>query len=251
VIDGRLAEAAPCTAPACLAPAANTWVRGYPNVLYGIDQCRARTSPPTSPRLPLPARLDTLSQLAGVTAYSTRMRHLTYDVAYDLWLQPDATAQPCRTRGTLEIVVMTDYAARAVAPVGDRIATARIPTAVGGHVRERTEPWSVFASNVGGNGWTAAWGGTLWFVPARADVVHAGRVGVGLGAVLAEAARELHDRYGWQDVARRYWLDTAAFGVEYGPPSADPYDAGPARFSARISAYCLARGAGSLAAACG
>src|SRR5947209_5786635 len=37
-IEGRFARTPPCTASACVAPSAFTWVRGYPNVLYGINQ---------------------------------------------------------------------------------------------------------------------------------------------------------------------------------------------------------------------
>ena len=44
-IEGRFAHAAPCTESACLAPSAFTWVRGYPSVLYGINQCYADSSP--------------------------------------------------------------------------------------------------------------------------------------------------------------------------------------------------------------
>ena len=49
----------------------------------------------------------------------------------------------------------------------------------------------------------------------------------------------LRDNYGWPELAQHYWLDTASFGVEFGPPSGDPTDSGPSRFSAQISAYCL------------
>ena len=48
-VHGDLSSAPPCTDPTCIAPEANTWVRGYPSVLYGIDQCNASTSPPQSP----------------------------------------------------------------------------------------------------------------------------------------------------------------------------------------------------------
>jgi hypothetical protein len=72
------------------------------------------------------------------------------------------------------------------------------------------------------------------------DAVHEGRVSVDLGAVLSASARLLRDTYGRGDIARRYRLDTAAFGVEYGTSSGDPLDSGATRFSARISEYCLA-----------
>jgi Glycosyl hydrolase family 12 len=251
-IEGRFARTPPCRDSACLAPSANTWVRGYPNVLYGIDQCRADTSPRSSPRLPLPIRLDSIPpHLIGVTAYSFRTSRVTYDVAYDLWLNLTGTKRPCRNSGTLEIVVMTDYGVGALPPDSLRVGTAEIPFAVGQAARSGAQPWSIYATNIGRDGWTAAWGGTLWIVPGPADVVHEGRVSVDLSAVLSAAGRLLHDTYGWRELARHYWLDTAAFGIEFGPPSGNPVDSGPSHVSARISAYCLAVRTALLDATCG
>jgi hypothetical protein len=251
-IEGHFARTPPCTDSACLAPSAYTWVRGYPNVLYGINQCYAGTSPPSSPRLPLPIRLDSIPpHLIGITSYSSRTSRVTYDVTYDLWLHPTSTKRPCRTSGTLEILVMTDYDARALPPASLRVGTAEIPFAVGQSARIGAEPWSIYATNIGRDGWTAAWGGTLWFVPGGADVVHQGRVSVDLSAVLSAAGRLLHDYYGWPEMARHYWLDTASFGIEFGPPSGDPIDDGPSDFYARISAYCLAVRTALLDATCG
>lgn len=243
-IDGALSEAPPCTEPACLAPSANTWVRGYPNVLYGINQCYARTSPAVSPDLPLPMQVASLPQpLIGTTAYSIEASNVTSDVTYDLWLHPTDTKEPCRTKGTLEVLVVTDYDARALPPASLEIGRASIPSAGGGTGGPHDRPWTVYASNIGSNGWTASWGGTLWFVPDRLDRVHRGRMSVDLSAVLASADRVLHDTYGWPSLTHHYWLDTVSFGIEFGPHSAEPYGSGPAVFSARISAYCLtARG---------
>lgn len=249
-IDGRFAQTAPCTASTCLAPSAYTWVRGYPNVLYGIDQCNARTSPPPSRRLPLPMRLDSLPpHLTGVTAYSAHTSDVTYDVTYDLWLHPSATKRPCRTQGTLEILVWTDYDARALLPAGMQVGTATIPSAVDGVARPGSRTWAIYASNVFGGGRTQPWGGTLWFVPAATDVVHSGRVSVDLSAVLSAAGRLLRDNYGWAPLGARYWLDTASFGIEFGPPGGEPLDTGPSRFSLRLSTYCL-DAATALADAC-
>lgn len=251
-IEGNFARTAPCTESDCLAPSAFTWVRGYPNILYGIDQCRAGTSPPTSPRLPLPLRLDSIPpHLIGVTAYSAHTSRVTYDVTYDLWLHPTGTMQPCRSKGTLEILVWTDYNDRALLPSGLQVGTATIPFATGRVARPHSQTWSVYASNIGRGGETAAWGGTLWFVPDREETVGQGRVSVDLSAVLSEAERVLHDTYGWPDPARHYWLDTASFGVEFGPSSGNPTDSGPSRFSVRISAYCLDARSTLLNAPCG
>jgi Glycosyl hydrolase family 12 len=239
-IDGRLASAPPCTAPTCLAPSAFTWVRGYPSVLYGINQCHAGTSPPRSRQLSFPARLASIPpHLVGVTAYSASAPLVTYDVAYDLWLHDTGTTRPCNSQGTLEIMVWTDYDARALLPVGMRVGTATIPFAVDGTARPGTQAWSIYASNVDRDGRTAPWGGTLWFVPDKADVVNKGLVSVDLSAVFTAAGLLLHDNYGWPGLRQHYWLDTASFGVEFGPASGSPMDSGPARFSVQISAYCL------------
>ena len=239
-IRGGFARTEPCTASTCVAPSAFTWVRGYPNVLYGLNQCYGATSPATSPLLPLPLRLDSLPpRLTGVTDYSTQTSHVTADVTYDLWLHPSATKRPCRTQGTLEILVLTDYDARALLPASLEVGTAAIPSAVDGVARPAAHTWSVYASNVYGDGRTAPWGGTLWFVPGPADAVAHGRVSVDLSAVFSAAELLLQDNYGWPALSDHYWLDTASFGLEFGPPSGVPLDSGPARFSARISAYCL------------
>ena len=175
-IQGRFARTAPCTAAACLAPSAYTWVRGYPNVLYGINQCYASTSPPQSPRLRFPMRLDSIpSPLVGVTSYSAQTSQVTYDIAYDLWLHQTGTTQPCRSQGTLEIMVWTDYAARALLPASLQVGTVAIPYALNGVTRPGTQAWAIYASNIDQDGRTASWGGTLWFVPSQAGTVSHGR----------------------------------------------------------------------------
>jgi hypothetical protein len=215
-------------------------VRGYPNVLYGINQCHADSSPKPSPRLPLPLRLDSIPpHLIGVTAYAAHPSDVTFDIAYDLWLNPTGTTRPCRNQGTLEILVWTDYDARALLPPSMQIGTASIPYAVDGVARTNSHTWSIYASNIYAGGRTAPWGGTLWFVPGKADVVRHGRVSVELSAVLSAARLLLHDNYGWPELGPRYWLDTASFGVEFGPASGDPMDPSASHFAARISTYCL------------
>jgi len=239
-IEGRFGSTPPCTEPSCLAPSAFTWVRGYPDVSYGIDLCHAGTSPPVSRQLPLPMRVDSIPPgLIGVTAYSAQTSQVTYDVAYDLWLHPTGTKQPCTSQGTLEIMVWTDYDPAALLPSSMQVETATIPFAVDRVARSGEAAWSVYASNIDPGGRTAPWGGTLWFVLDRADVVGDGLVSVDLSAVFSAAGQLLHDNYGWPELAQHYWLDTAPFGVEFGPASGNPMDAGPSRFSVRISAYCL------------
>jgi Glycosyl hydrolase family 12 len=208
--------------------------------LYGIDQCHAGTSPPVSRLLPLPMRLAAIPpHLIGVTAYVAKTAQVTYDVAYDLWLHDTGTKQPCRSEGTLEIMVWTSYDERALLPASMQIGTASIPLAIGRAASPGAQAWSVYASNIGMGGRTAPWGGTLWFVLSQAHVAGHGRVSVDLSAVLGAASRLLEDNYHWPQVGRHYWLDTAAFGIEFGPASGGPLDSGPARFSMQISAYCL------------
>jgi hypothetical protein len=251
-IEGRFARTPPCTESGCVAPSAFTWVRGYPNVLYGINQCHAATSPSPSPRLPLPVRLDSIPpHLTGVTVYSTHTSQVTYDVTYDLWLHQTSTERPCLSEGTLEILVMTDYDARALLPASLLVGTASIPVAVDRVARPGSQAWSVYASNIYSDGRTAPWGGTLWFVPGRADATAHGRVSVDLSAVFSAAGRLLHDNYGWPALGSHYWLDTASFGVEFGPASGNPVDSGPSHFSAQISAYCLDVRTALLDARCG
>lgn len=239
-IEGGFATTPPCTAQTCLAPSADTWVRGFPDVSYGISQCHVGPPAPESPQLPLPMRVGAISpRLIGVTAYSASTSGATYDVAYDLWLHQTGTKRPCLSDGTLEIMVWTDYDQKALPPSGLQVGTANVPFAIGRVARSGTHAWSVYASNIYQRGGTAPWGGTLWFIPDRADVVGHGRVSVDLSAVLAAAGQLLRANYAWPDISRHYWLDSAPFGVEFGPASGDPVDSGPSRFSVRISVYCL------------
>jgi hypothetical protein len=250
-IEGLFPSTPPCTASTCLAPSAFTWVRGYPDVSYGINQCHAATSPPESPRLPFPIRVDSIpAPLIGVTAYTADTSAVTYDVAYDLWLHPTGTKRPCMSDGTLEIMVWTDYDEKALLPPSLKVGTAGVPFAVDGVQRPGSHAWSIYASNIYGGGKTAPWGGTLWFVPGRADVVGHGQVSLDLTAVISAAGHLLRDDYGWPDLSRHYWLDSAPFGLEFGPASGNPMDAGPSKFWLRITAYCLDVGSRLSAAAC-
>ena len=170
--------------------------------MYGINQCYASTSPPAAPRLRFPMRLDSIPpHLIGVTAYSAQTAQVTYDVSYDLWLNQTGTTQPCRSEGTLEIMVWTAYDAQALLPPSMQVGTANIPFAVGRLARPGTQTWSVFASNIDRAGRTAPWGGTLWFVLDQADTAGSGRVSVDLSAVLSAAGVLLRDNYGWPELA--------------------------------------------------
>ncbi|HEY7948046.1 MAG TPA: hypothetical protein VID75_10225 [Acidimicrobiales bacterium] len=239
-LRGDLPSAPPCTQSTCVAPSAYTWVRGYPSVLYGIDQCNAHTSPPVSRPLRLPLHLSSMkSDLVGTTSYSSETSHITYDIAYDMWLNNSATKKPCRTDGTVEVMVWTDYDQKALLPPSLIVGTADVPFAVDGVAHPGTRAFTIYASNIDQAGHTVPWGGTLWFVLDQADIVSRGTVSVDLSAVLSAAGSLLQNNYRWSTFARNYWLDTIPFGMEYGPQDGSLTGAGSSRFSLNLSSYCL------------
>jgi len=249
-IAGRFATAPPCDESTCVASRAGTWVRGYPSVLYGLDQCHAATSARPSRALSLPVRVGAIPpDLVGTTTYNVGRADATYDVAYDLWLDPSATSAPCQHDGTLEIMVWTDYDARALLPGSGRLDSATVPYATDGTRHAGTNAWSVYADNIEPDGHTAPWGGTLWFILDRADLVAAGSVRVDLSGILSAAGDLLRQDFGWDGIDG-YWLDTVPFGIEFGPHSATAYGQEPMSFSLRLSAYCLAPGSTVASAPC-
>ena len=250
-ISGGLPSAAPCTAATCVAPNANTWVRGYPSVLYGLNQCNAQSSPPPSPKLPLPWPLSASpSHLIGTTAYTSYAPRATYDVAYDLWLNDSDTKTPCRTNGTVEVMVWTDYDAKALLPRTMQVATGTVPYAVDGVVHAGDQAWSVYASNVYQGGRTAPWGGTIWLVLNQADIVSHGTVSIDLSRALTAVGSLLQTNYGWTNFESTYWLDTIPFGMEFGPSSGASNGADSAYFSLTLSSYCITLAASVSTAGC-
>jgi Glycosyl hydrolase family 12 len=240
VVRGDLTDAPPCTDSDCLAPSADTWVRGYPSVLYGIDQCNANTSVATSPNFQLPARVSAIPpDLVGSTTYSADPAETTYDIAYDMWLNPSSTRTPCRTSGTIEVMVWTGYDDRALLPASLQIATASSPFEIDGTDHSGAGAWSVYANNVYRDDQTAPWGGTFWFVLNKNDAVDRGTVNVDLSSVLAAVGNLLQHDYGWTGFERSYWLDTIPFGMEFGPSSGALTGEGSSRFSLRVESFCL------------
>ena len=82
-------------------------------------------------------------------------------------------------------MVWTDYDRRALLPGSMEVGTASVPLAVDGAVKSGHQAWSVYVSNVYQGGRTAAWGGAVWLVLNRADVVSRGTVSVDLSSVLS------------------------------------------------------------------
>ena len=239
-LRSTLSDAPPCTASTCIASQANTWVRGFPSVLYGIDQCHGSTAPPDSSALKLPARMTTLpSGVVGDTTYDTETASVTDDVAYDMWLNPSNTKNPCRIDGTLEVMVWTRYDAQALVPDSLKIGTMTMPYSINGTTYPGTQAWSVYANNVFHDNHTQPWGGVVWLVIDAAHSIDRGNVKVDLAQALSQVATLLQSRYGWTNVRSTYWLDTIQFGVEFGLPNANVYGSGPTPFSLDLTSYCL------------
>jgi hypothetical protein len=239
-VRGDLPSAPPCTSPSCIAPSANTWVRGFPSVSYGLTQCAATSSPPQSPQLRLPMQVGAIpADLIATTSYDSAMPDVTYDIAYDLWLSASSTTTPCHTDGALEVMLWTDYTTSALLPQGMQVGVASIPFTVNGTAHAGNGAWSVYAGNVYRGGHTAPWGGTVWLVLDQADVVASGTVSVDLSAALGAVGTVLQHTFGWDDFGSSYWLDTIPFGAEFGPGNGATYGTGPAHFSLRLYSYCL------------
>ena len=250
-LEGDFPSTPPCTQATCLAPSANTWVRGYPDVLYGFNECHTVSPPPQSRVMPMPVNVAAIpTDLIGTTTYDSTSPTVTYDVAYDLWLNRSDTKRPCRTEGTVEVMVWTDYDQQALLPSSMQVEDVTIPFASDGVVHTGTFAWSVYVSNVYGKGQTAPWGGTVWFVLNKADVVAKGTVSVDLSYVLSVVGALLQNNYGWNDFRKSYWLDSIPFGMEFGPEDGALYGTGSSYFSLRLSSYCLDVGATLSHAAC-
>ncbi len=110
--------------------------------------------------------------------------------------------------------------------------------------------WTVYVSNLFAKGQTAPWGGTVWFVLNKADVVARGTVSVDLSYVISVVGALLQNDYGWRDFRKSYWLDSIPFGMEFGPQDGALYGTGPSYFSLRVSSYCLEVGTRLSDAAC-
>jgi hypothetical protein len=135
-------------------------------------------------------------------------------------------------------------------PDGMKVGTTTVPFAVNGTVDPGNQAWSVYVNNVYEKGRTAPWGGTVWLVLDAAHTVKNGSVSVDLSAALTAVGTLLENNYGWSNFGSNYWLDTIAFGAEFGPENGDPYGAGPTQFALNLTSYCLEVRTTVSAAAC-
>jgi hypothetical protein len=194
-------------------------------------------------------RVDAIpADLVGHAGYQAAGDQVTYDVAYDMWLSPSDTTTPCQGNGTVEVMVWTDYNAKALLPSSLRVGTTTVPYSVNGQLNSGDQAWSVYADNIYGGGRTQPWGGTIWVI--LNDPAKQGEVNVDISAALADVGGLLQQNYGWAPFASTYWLDTISFGMEYGPKDATTYGSGPAKFSLNLSKYCLQVGTTLPAASC-
>jgi hypothetical protein len=251
-IAGAFRSAPPCDESGCLGRGANTWVRGYPGAVYGIVQCRPNSVARESPMLRLPMRVDAIpTDLIATTTYAVHARRVTYDVAYDMWLNDSKTRSPCLTNGTVEVMVWTDYDNAALLPGNDPAATATVPFSMNGVVHSGSGAWAIYVDNVYAHGRTAPWGGTLFFILHRPYVVSRGTVSVDLSAVFTAASQLLEEDFHWTNVSAHYWLDTIPFGMEFGPPNGAVSSSGPVDFGLDVSSFCLETGTTVARARCG
>ena len=59
-----------------------------------------RTSPAGDPALRLPVKVSELpTDLVGTTSYSSQTSQITYDIAYDMWLNPSGRSGPAAAKG--------------------------------------------------------------------------------------------------------------------------------------------------------
>jgi len=181
--------------------------------LYGLNQCSGATFATSIPTLKLPRKheFNSFRPDRARRAYSSWTPQVTYDIAYDMWLNTTDTKTPCQTDGTVEIMVWTDYDERALLPANEKVESANRPLQ-----SERRPP--LWKSGLVGlreqrlpRGHTEPWGGTVWVVLNRPDIVRRGSVSVNLSAVFSDVGSVLQKHYAWNNFRTTYWLDTIPF----------------------------------------
>ena len=180
-------------------PSANTWVRGYPSVLYGINQCSAATSPPVSPACGFPCDVSSIpADLIGTTSYSLG-RH-TSPTTSPTTCGSTTRTPPGRARQTERSRSWCGPTTiKGLLPESVQTGTASVPFKVNGTLDPGNGAWSVFVSNVFRGGAYQPWGGTVWFILNEANVVNTGTVSVDLSTVLSEVGTLLQNNYGWHN----------------------------------------------------
>jgi Glycosyl hydrolase family 12 len=207
----------------------STWVLGFPDITYGTTPQAPGDSPKTSPNLPLPMKLNALPKnLIATASYQlTNTSTVRYDLAYDLWIEPQRTVETPRT-GTIEFMIWTDDGNHALPPGFKENVT--MAYAVNGV--EKSAPWGVYLTN--GN--KAAKTNTTVYLVLTKPVNNA-QVSVDLSRALLEmdAVLTKYDSTHWSNIPN-YYLDSIPLGTEFGKlPGAST--AGP--FSWSLHSYRL------------
>ena len=201
--------------------------------LYGIDQCNAKTSPPPSSELQLPIRVGAIpADLVGRTAYDAqaceghlrrRLRLVAQRVGYER-----RHARPTAPRGHgLDRLRRRRPSARHLEgrdghdPLfRERGVQVRQPSVVGlrqQRLRRRAD------GPVGRDG--LAGPGSAHIVRARARCASTSAPRSPPSASSCSSTTTDGATF-----ASSYWLDTIAFGMEYGPKDANPYGDGTGQF---------------------
>jgi hypothetical protein len=185
----------------------NTWVRGYPEVSYGVSPFGPSTSPQPSPSLPLPVQLGALPELISTAAYSVSSSAQSglFDFAYDVWIEhSQVPATP--GNGDVELMVWTDY--NNGAPPPGYVGTVSLPFSLNGSLMRAT--WGVYIHT---GQWT-----TVSFI--LDSPVSSATVGVDLTDFVHTMEQELRsvDKSAWANAQfQDYSLDSIDLGSEFGP----------------------------------
>jgi Glycosyl hydrolase family 12 len=209
-----------------------TWVRGYPNVAYGVSPQAPAASPPPSSKLPLPLNLKQLPAdvLATATYDVTQASSVTWDLAYEIWLEPQKKVeQP--TGKTLELMIWTDENESSLPPGYKETIT--MPYSVNG-VR-MSGAWSVCISNG-----SRASNSTTTIQLVLNTPKNNAQIGVDLNSAFSNMEQALTKEYPtrWSSFSS-YYLDSIFFGTEFGPLTNDA-NAGPLTWT--LSGYRLSTG---------
>jgi Glycosyl hydrolase family 12 len=196
-----------------------TWVRGYPNVTYGVSPQAPADAPPRSPELPLPLNLKQLPHDVIATAdYDvSETSSVTFDLAYDIWLEPHKEVRSPRAK-TLELMIWTDENGGALPPGYKEEIT--MPYSLDG--AGKAGSWSVYMTNA-----SRASNATTTVELVLKTPQSNAQIGVDLNNAFSSMEKALTKEYPsrWNSFSS-YYLDAISLGTEFGPLK-NRSDAGP------------------------
>lgn len=209
-----------------------TWVRGYPNVGYGVAPQAPNSAPPRSPKFPLPLNLKQLPDdvIATIDYDVSEASSVTYDLAYDIWLEPQKQVDTPRAK-TLELMIWTDEN-RPALPPGYK-ETITMPYSLDG-VR-KSGAWGIYITN-GSQTSNATTTIELVLKTPKGNA----QIGVDLNSAFSSMEKALMKEYPsrWSSFSS-YYLDSIFLGTEFGP-LAGHSGAGPLTWS--LDSYKLSIG---------